>query len=63
MIGMYARSERGQRAYSHKPPKKGKNVSIIGAITLTVGWLVGFSFEGGTTGDIFDSDLMKRGVC
>ena len=53
MIGMYARSEKGKRAYSQKAPKKGKNISIIGAITLTAGWLAGFSFEGGTTGDIF----------
>ena len=53
MIGMYARSEKGKRAYSQKPQKKKKNISIIGAITLTVGWLAGFSFEGGTTGDVF----------
>ena len=53
MIGMYARSEKGKRAYSQKFARKGKNFSIIGVITLTVGWLAGFSFEGGTTGDVF----------
>lgn len=53
MQAAYARSPQGHRAYSEQPAKKGKNVSIIGAITLTMGWIAGFSFEGGTTADIF----------
>lgn len=53
MFNLYGRSLNGQRAYAQKPKKKGKNLSIIGAITLTVGWLAGLSFEGGTTGDLF----------
>jgi transposase len=53
MQAAYARSLKGLRAYSKKPAKQGKNVSIIGAITLTMGWIAGFSFEGGTTADIF----------
>ena len=47
MVSLYARSVRGQRAYGKQPLKKGKNVSIIGAMTLNEGFLTGFSFEGG----------------
>lgn len=53
MQAVYARSTKGHRAYAQKAPKNGKNVSIIGAITLMAGWIAGFSFEGGTTGDVF----------
>jgi transposase len=53
MQAAYARSAKGDRAYSKKPAQKGKNVSIIGVITLAMGWIAGFSFEGGTTADVF----------
>ena len=53
MVNLYARALRGQRAYGKRPLKKGKNVSIIGAMTLNDGFLTGFSFEGGTNGDTF----------
>ena len=53
MVSLYARAVRGQRAYSKRPLKKGKNVSLIGAMTLNDGFLTGFSFEGGTNGDTF----------
>ena len=52
MVELYARSLRGQRAYGEQP-KKGKQTSIIGVMTLAAGWLTGLSFEGGTTGDLF----------
>ena len=53
MFNPYARSAKGQRAYALKPKKKGKNLTTLGVITLTVGWLAGFSFEGAITGDVF----------
>ncbi len=52
MVTLYARALRGQRAYGPKPPK-GKNISVIGALTLAAGFMAGFSFEGGTNGDTF----------
>ena len=53
MVNLYARAVKGQRAYSKKPLKRGKNVSIIGAMTLEKGFLTGLSFDGGTNGDLF----------
>ena len=53
MLHLYARAIKGQRAYSKRPLKRGKNVSIIGAMTLEKGFLTGLSFDGGTNGDIF----------
>lgn len=53
MVNLYARAVKGQRAYSKRPLKRGKNVSIIGAMTLEKGFLTGLSFDGGTNGDLF----------
>ena len=53
MINVYARAIKGQRAYSKRPLKRGKNISIIGAMTLEKGFLTGLSFDGGTNGDLF----------
>ena len=53
MVNLYARAIKGHRAYSKRPLKKGKNVSIIGAITLKSGFLTGLSSDGGTNGDTF----------
>ncbi len=53
MVNLYARAIKGYRAYSQRPLKKGKNVSIIGAMTLEEGFLTGLSFDGGTNGDTF----------
>lgn len=52
MVPLYARAFKGQRAYSKRPEKKGNNVTLIGAITLS-GLMAGFSFEGATNGDTF----------
>ncbi len=52
MVEVYARALRGQRAYGPKPPR-GKNISVIGAMSLVAGFMAGFSFEGGTNGDTF----------
>ena len=53
MIHLYARATKGQGAYSKRPLKRGKNISIIGAMTLKKGFLSGLSFDGGTNEDIF----------
>lgn len=53
MVSLYARAIIGQRAYSQRPLQKGKNISLIGAMTLEEGFLTGLSFEGGTNGDTF----------
>lgn len=53
MVNLYARSLKGHRAYAKQPKARGKNVSIIGAMTLTSGFLTGLSFEGNTHGDLF----------
>ena len=53
MVSLYGRAIKGKRAYDSKPQRRGKNVSIIGTMTLKEGFLTGFSFEGGTNGDIF----------
>ena len=47
MLSLYARSLKGARAYSKRPLKRGKNVSLIGAMTLEDGFLTGLSFDGG----------------
>lgn len=53
MVNLYARAIKGQRAYSQRPLKRGKNISIIGTMTLKKGFLTGLSFEGGTNGQLF----------
>lgn len=53
MVNLYARAIKGHRADSKRPLKRGKNVSIIGAMTLEKGFVTGLSFDGGTNGDIF----------
>jgi transposase len=53
MVSRYARSPRGLRAYAQQPKGRGKNLSVIGAVSLKAGFLTGVSFTGGTTGDVF----------
>ena len=47
MTRHYARAKRGKRAYSNCPYNRGKNITMIGAIT-TSGFLAPFTFEGWT---------------
>lgn len=53
MVSLYARAQRGQRAYGQQSKGRGKNVTILGAMSLKAGFLEGLSFTGGTTGDVF----------
>ncbi len=52
MVLLYARASKGQRAYSERPEKRGKNVTLIGAMALS-GLIASFSFDGATDGDTF----------
>ncbi|NEQ47049.1 MAG: IS630 family transposase [Leptolyngbya sp. SIOISBB] len=53
MVSLYARAQRGQRAYAQQPKGRGKNLTILGAMSLKAGFLEGLSFSGGMTGDLF----------
>jgi hypothetical protein len=47
MSRRYARSFEGTRAYGERPDGRGKNVTMIGAISLE-GFVASLTFEGGT---------------
>lgn len=49
MVSLYARAQRGQRAYA----RAGENLTILGAMSLKAEFLEGLSFSGGMTGDLF----------
>lgn len=53
MVNLYARAQKGHRAYAKQPKAQGKNISIVGVMTLNAGFLSGLSFEGGLNGDLF----------
>ena len=53
LVSLYGRALKGQRAYGKRPKAKGKNISLLGAMTLAEGFLGGLSLEGGITGDVF----------
>lgn len=53
MVSMYGRAQRGQRAYAQQPKGRGKNLSIVGAMSLKAGFLQGLSFTGGLNGEVF----------
>lgn len=53
MVSRYGRAPRGQRAYAQQPKGRGKNLSIVGAMSLKAGFLEGISFTGGLNGDVF----------
>lgn len=53
MVNLYARAQKGHRAYAKQPKAQGKNISIVGVMTLSNGFLSGLSFEGGLNGDLF----------
>lgn len=43
---LYARAPKGQRAHGKRPQKRGQNVSVVGALSLT-GLLASVSIMGG----------------
>lgn len=52
MVRLYARALKGERATGERPHKTGKNVTLIGAMSLG-GIVAALSLEGGTNGDVF----------
>ena len=47
MSRLYARAKKGQRTHGQRPDRRGKNVTMIGAMGLR-GLLGGMTFKGGT---------------
>jgi len=59
MIRLIARSLKGKRAYSPKPSKRGKNVSIIGALGFQ-GLIADFNSMGSTDGITFEAFISQK---
>lgn len=59
MTRLRARSTKGKRAYSSKPSKQGKNVSIIGALGLK-GMIADYSLLGATDGLTFEAFISQK---
>jgi transposase len=59
MVRLYARALRGQRARGSRPQKRGKNVSIIGAITLK-NMLAFFNVLGSVDGITFEAFIVRK---
>ena len=55
MVQLYARTLCGQRAYGNRPQKRGKNVTLIGAISLEgiVAWAAIWGFLDAVTFEAF----------
>ena len=47
MVSLYGGALKGQRAYGKRPKAKGKNITLLGVMTLAEGLLDGLSLEGG----------------
>jgi transposase len=56
---LFARSPKGQRAYGTRPQKRGKNVSMIGAISLS-GVVAQINLIGSTDGLTFEAFISQR---
>ena len=56
---MFARAPKGQRARGKRPQKRGKNVSLIGAIGLN-GLITQVSLLGATDGLTFEAFIAQR---
>ncbi len=56
MTRLFARSKRGERAFGSVPDKRGKNVTLIGALSLE-GVIAAMTVEMATTGDVFKAYL------
>lgn len=52
MTRRYARAEKGQRAYGRAPASKGKNVTLVGALSIS-GLMAPMTWQGGTDGLTF----------
>jgi len=59
LIRLYARALRGQRARGTRPQKRGKNVSMIGAIALK-GIVASINLLGATDGLTFEAFVIQK---
>ena len=59
MVRLYARALRGQRARGTRPQKRGKNVTMIGAIGLR-GVIASINLVGGTDGLTFEAFIHQK---
>lgn len=48
MTRRYARAEKGKRAYGQAPSNRGKNVTMIGALSWAKGFIAPMTWQGGT---------------
>lgn len=58
MARLYARALRGERATATKPGRRGKNVTMVGAIALS-GIVTALTYQGGTDGLAFKTFVEK----
>jgi hypothetical protein len=59
MVRLYARALKGKRARGNRPQKRGKNVSMVSAITIK-GVLSFFNVWGATDGITFEAFLVRK---
>jgi transposase len=59
MVRLYARSLKGERAKGPKPTKRGKNVSIIGAMSVTE-ILTSVNLIGGSDAITFEAFIIRK---
>jgi transposase len=59
MVRLYARSLKGERAKGPKPTKRGKNVSIIGAMSVNE-ILTSVNLIGGTDAITFEAFIIRK---
>jgi transposase len=55
MTRLYARAPRGERAYGKVPRNRGKNTTLIAAITLEGGMGISMTVEGATDSEAFEA--------
>lgn len=58
MTRRYARASKGSRAYGNCPSGRGKNVTMIGAVSLS-GIIAGLTFQGGTDALAFETYITQ----
>lgn len=59
LVRLFARAPKGQRAYGQRPQKRGRNVSVIGAVALN-GVITQLSLLGGTDSLTFEAFVAQK---
>jgi len=63
MTRLYARAPRGKRAYGKVPRNRGKNTTLIAAITLEGAIGTSMTIEGATDSEAFEAYVEPYPVC